>query len=114
MIGYRVARHDLRDLAAVLVNEVGRRLAGSQNEFQETAPPALGADLAAADEIAFRDDADQFSGRIDHGKPADVPLQHDAGGLGDGSVRQDGNDGPGHDLMRAHGSLRGSRSLTRA
>ena len=95
-------RHDLGDLAAVFVNKVGRRLTRAENEIQEAAALALGTDFAAADEIAFRDDADQFPGGIDHRKPADVPFQHEVCSFEDGGFRQDGKDRPGHDLMRAH------------
>ena len=75
--GHRICGHDFGDPAAVLVNEVGCRLTRAENEIQQSAALALGADFAAADEIAFRDDADQFSGGIDDGKPADMPLQHE-------------------------------------
>ena len=33
--GYRFVRHDLRDLAAVLVNKIGRRLTWAENEFRK-------------------------------------------------------------------------------
>jgi hypothetical protein len=104
----------ISDLAAVLVNKIGRRLTRVENEAQEMAAPALGADFTAADEIAFRDDADQFPGRIDHRQPADVPFQHKICSFEDGGFRQDGKDRPGHNLMRTHGNLREVRNRWRA
>ena len=67
------AGHDLGDLAAVLSNVIGR--VGTAHQKPEPAAAlALRADLAATNEIAFRDDADELAGRIDHGKPADMVL----------------------------------------
>ena len=54
----------------MFVNKVGCRLTGAENEIQQAAALALGTDFAAADEIAFRDDADQFPAGIDYRKPA--------------------------------------------
>ncbi|MHC2932871.1 hypothetical protein ACVJA9_007668 [Bradyrhizobium diazoefficiens] len=65
-----------------------------------------GADLAAADEVSFRDDADELAGVVDHREAADVPLQHDVGRLDDAGIGGDRDDRPGHDLMGAHGRLR--------
>ena len=59
--GERLRRHDLGYLAALLANEIGRSLARTEDECQETAAFALGAELAAAHEIAFRDNADELS-----------------------------------------------------
>ena len=56
------------------MNVIGRRFTGAEQEFEPAAALALCADFAAADEIAFRDDADQLAGRIDHRKSADMPL----------------------------------------
>jgi hypothetical protein len=66
---------------------LGCRLARTENEFQKPAALALGTDFTAAKEIALRDDADQFAGRVDHRKPADVPLQHSVGGFDDRNFR---------------------------
>ena len=88
--GERLRRHDLGDLAAVLMNEIGRRLAGAEDEFQELAALALRADFAAANEVALRDDADELACRIDHRKPADMLLQHGVCGFDDRGFRCDG------------------------
>ena len=40
--GKRLRRHDLGDLATVLVNEIGRRLAGAENESSETGRACAG------------------------------------------------------------------------
>src|SRR3954468_23389476 len=86
----------------MLMNVIGCGNAGAQQEFEPAAALALRADLAAANEIALRDDADQLAGGIDHRKPADTMLQHGFRGLEDGGARCDRDDGPGHDLMGAH------------
>jgi hypothetical protein len=41
------------------------RLTRAKKEFHQAAALALGADFAAAHEIAFRDDTDQLPGGID-------------------------------------------------
>jgi hypothetical protein len=89
----------------VLVNEIGCRLARTKNEPEKSTVLALSANLAPPNEIAFRDDADKLSGRIDHRKPTDVSLQHDVGSFHDGGLRFDGDNGPGHNLMSAHWCL---------
>ena len=70
------------DLAAMLMDIVGRGHAGAEQEFEPSAALALRADLAATDEVTFRHDADKLAGRIDHRKPADVMLQHGIGPAG--------------------------------
>src|SRR3954471_16922776 len=86
----------------MLMNVIGCGSAGAQQEFEPAAALALRADLAAANEIALRDDPDQLADRIDHRKPADMVPQHGIGGFEDGGVRRDRDDGSGHDLMSAH------------
>ena len=90
----------------MLVDEIGRRLARAEDEFQEPAALALRADFAAANEIAFRNDADELAVGVDDRKPADVLRQHGVGRIGDLGVRGDRYDRPGHDLVGAHGRLR--------
>ena len=70
--------------------------------LQKPAALALGADFTAANEIALGDDADELARRVDHGKPADVLLQHGVGGIDDRGLGCDGDDRPGHDLVGAH------------
>ena len=71
-----VGGHHLRDLAAVLVDEIAGRFTGPRmNRSQRRA--GAGADFAAADEVAFRNDADQLAGIVDDRETADMPLQHD-------------------------------------
>ena len=101
----RLRRHDLGYLAAVLANKIGCSLARTENEGQEAATFALGAEFAAANEIAFRDNADELSLGVHHRKAADLPLQHGVRGLDDRGVGCDGGDWPGHDLVGAHGEL---------
>jgi hypothetical protein len=62
------------------VHEVGSLLARAEKEIQQSAALALGTDFATADEIAFRDDADQFPAGIDYRKPA---SEHQLCGFGD-------------------------------
>src|ERR1700730_17401593 len=90
----------------MFVNEIGCLFARSENKFQKSAALALGADFAAANEIALRDDTDEFTGRIDHRKPADMLLEHVICSFDNRRLRRDGDDGAGHDLMGAHGDLR--------
>jgi hypothetical protein len=58
----------------MLMNVIGCGSAGTQQEFEPAAALALGADLAAANEIALRHDADELAAGIDHGKTADMAL----------------------------------------
>jgi hypothetical protein len=92
----------ISNLAAPLMNEVGRGPAGPDQELQPSAAFSLGADLGAADKVALRDDADQRSGFIDHRKSTDVMLQHVVCCFDDKSVGSDGYNLPRHDLMCAH------------
>src|SRR6266540_2602856 len=86
----------------MLMNVIGCGSAGAKQEFEPAATLALRADLAAANEIALRDDPDEFAGGIDHRQPADMMMQHGFGRFEDGSVRCDRDDGTGHDLMGTH------------
>src|SRR5258705_12734662 len=86
----------------MLMNVIGCGSAGAQQEFEPAAALALRADLAAANEIALRDDPDPLADRIDHRKAADMIPQHGIGGRADGGARRDRDDGPGHGLMSAH------------
>src|SRR5438128_2692556 len=86
----------------MFMNVVGCGHAGTKQEFEPAAALALRADLAAANEIALRDDPDQLAGGIDHRQSADMTLQHGFRGFEDGGVRRGRDDGPGHDLMGAH------------
>src|SRR3984893_19563916 len=100
--GVRLRGHDLPNLAAPLMNEVGRGPAGPDQELQPSAAFSLGADLGAADKVALRDDADQPSGFIDHRKSTDVIPQHAVCCVDDRSVDSDGYNLSCHDLMCAH------------
>src|SRR6266702_1163092 len=101
--GQRIPGHDFGYPAAVFLNKIGRRLAGAENESEPSAALALRADFAAAEEITFRDDTDELASLVNHRKAADMRSQQDIGSLKDGSLRCDGYDGSGHDLMGAHG-----------
>ena len=79
----------------MLVNEIGCRLARAEDELQPAPALALGADFAAADEVALGDDADELAGCVDHRKAADMPLQHEIGGIDDGGVGCDRDDRTG-------------------
>ena len=67
----------------MFVHEVGSRRARAEKEIQQSAALALGTDFATADEIAFRDDADQFPAGIDYRKPANSLSEHQLCGFGD-------------------------------
>src|SRR4029077_13857735 len=77
----RLGGHDRRNLAAVLLHEVGSRPAGTKDEFQEAAASALRADFAAANEVALGKHADQLARGVHDRKAADVLSQHDDRGL---------------------------------
>src|SRR6185312_112202 len=62
----RIAGHDVRNLAAMLMNVIGRGRAGAQQESEPASALALRTDFATADEIALRDDPYQSAGRIDY------------------------------------------------
>src|SRR6266702_4299989 len=87
----------------MLMDEVASRFASAEDESQPTPPLAAGTDFATADEVSFRDDADELACVVDHGEAADVSLQHDVRRLKNIGVRGDRNDRPGHDLVGAHG-----------
>src|SRR5436309_13386489 len=89
----------------MLMNVIGCGGAGAKQEFEPAATLALRADLAASNEIALRDDADQLAGRIDHRKSADMKLQHGFRRPQYGGVGRDRHDGTCHDLMGAHATF---------
>jgi len=70
--------------------------------LQPFRPLAAGADLATAQKIAFRDDADELASVVHDGKAADMGPQHDPGRFLDRGVRRDGDHVFRHDLVRAH------------
>jgi hypothetical protein len=100
--GAGIRYHDLPHLATSFMHEVGRRPSRTDKKFEPPAAFSLSPDLGTSDKVALRDDADQRSGLIHHGKAADVFIQHDVGGIDHGSVGGDGDDLPCHDLVRAH------------
>src|SRR6476660_3428606 len=89
----------------MLTDVVGCGCAGAKQEFEPAAALALRVDFAATNEIALRDDADQPASGVDHRKPADMMLQHGVRSFEDGGVGRNRDDGPGHDLVGAHGDL---------
>ena len=99
----RILSHDVLDLASAFVDEIRSRSAGADEELQPSRPLASSADFAAAEEIAFRDDADQLARVVQYGQAADVGPKHDPGCILDRGVRRDGNDILGHDVVSAHG-----------
>jgi len=75
----------------------------SSKKLQPATALALGADLGAPEEVAFRDNADQMAGGIKHGQPADMIAKHGLDGLSDRAVCADRDHLRRHDLVRAHG-----------
>jgi len=103
--GDRRRGHDFVDPATVFVDEIPRRLAWTEYEFQPTTAASARADFTTANEIALRDNANQLACRVDDGQAADMPRQHYSGRLHDRRVWVDCNDGLGHDLVSAHDGL---------
>lgn len=60
------------------------------------------ADLAATQEVAFRNHADQVASVVDDGQPADVHPKHDLRGFLDRRVRGYGDDVSRHDMNCVH------------
>ena len=81
---------------------LGGEPAGPEQKLEPFRPAALGADLAAAQKVAFRDDADQLARRVDNRQAADSVLQHQARRLQQRFMRPDGNDLPRHDIANLH------------
>ena len=100
--GDGIARHDLSDLPAALVDEVRGRIAGAEKELKPAATPALRADLASPQKVALRQDADQSSSRIDHWQATDMVIHHQLRGIENGCLGSDSDDVSRHDLMCAH------------
>ena len=65
--------------------------------------------VSESQEIALGDDADQLPAPIGHWKAAEVVIEHQLGRLDDRSAGRDGDDIPGHDLVRAHGNFLAKR-----
>ena len=103
--GPRMRCHDLRDFTARCLHVFLSELARTEDEFEPLRTLALGADFAAAQKIAFRDDTDQFALGIDHRQAADPVLQHHARRLHDRLVSADGYDVLRHHIFDLHGSL---------
>src|ERR1700682_4806645 len=110
--GERLRRHDLGDRATMLVNEIGCSFARAENECQPAGALALRADFTTANEITLRYDTDEFAGRVDHRKPADMLPQHGVCGFDDRGLRRNCDDRAVHYLMRAHWGLRGFEIAT--
>jgi hypothetical protein len=84
--------------AGIFVREATR----TEKIFQPARPPALRSGFGPTQEIAFRHDADEATFPVDHGQPADVPLQHDARGLRHGIVRPHRDDRRRHHISSLH------------
>ena len=63
--------------------------ARTHEKFEPARAAALGVGFAAAQEVAFRQHADQGALLVDHRQPADVMLQHQARGLQHGRILVD-------------------------
>src|SRR3569833_87774 len=102
--------HDLRNLASVLVNEIGGGLSRPKDKSQPASTLAPGADFSPADEVSFGNHADELARGVDYRQAADMALQHDSCRLHNGGSGSDGGDRAGHDLMGTHWELRYSRA----
>src|SRR5665213_684139 len=98
----RIWRHDLSDPAASFMYEVGCDAARSDEKCQPPTTVTLSADFDAAYEVALRHDTHQGARFVDHRESADMILQHDVCGMGDGCISRDRKDPVGHDLVGAH------------
>ena len=67
-------------LAHVVLGDLSDR---SHQEFEPPDAWTLRADLATADEVPFRDHADQPARLVNHRKAADMMLQHEVCGIQD-------------------------------
>ena len=104
-----IRRHDLADLAAMRMNEIGGDPVGSDQETSASGRALRSVPISARRmKSPSRNDADQSARCVDHGQPADMVPQHRFGGLDDARIGADRNDVLGHDLMRAHRGVSGS------
>ncbi|MCP1773532.1 hypothetical protein J2R73_008800 [Bradyrhizobium japonicum] len=95
-------RHDVLDFSAALVNELRGRPPWSHEKFQPGRVAASSSDLAAAEKIALRDDADEIASIVDDRQPTDMHLKHDLRGFFDCRVRRYGDDVSRHDMNCVH------------
>ena len=80
-----------------------RQPAWPHQVFEPARPPALRPGFRPPEKVAFGYDSDQAAFLVDHGQPADMPLQHDANGLQDGAFRLDRYDRRCHYIPDFHG-----------
>src|SRR5262249_53761681 len=95
--------HDVTDAAAartgVLISEPTR----SDEVFDPSRSPPLGADLASAQEITLGDDAGELPRAVDHRQTTDFVLQHEMCRRRDRRIGSYRKDGWGHDILCFHG-----------
>jgi hypothetical protein len=72
----RIQCHYLPNLATLLMHELGRRPGRTHEKLEPSASLSLRPDLAAANEIAFRNNPDQLASFPNHGKATKVLMQH--------------------------------------
>ena len=94
--------HDIRDLAGMRVDIFVRQAAGSDQKIEPVRPTPLRRRLGSAQEIAFRDDAEELSIGIDDRQAADFMPQHQLHGLQDRCIRPDRENRPCHDVFGVH------------
>ena len=58
--------------------------------------------LTTAEKITFRQNTDKLMLLIDDRQAADVVLKHNSGGLNDGGIRIDRDNGLRHHIFRLH------------
>src|SRR5262249_46557846 len=98
----RPGGHHVFDVAGMGMDIFLGETAWADQEFEPARPLAFGAGLAAAQEIALRDHADQSALLIDDWETADVVQQHEPDGFEDARFGRDRNHAGGHDIADFH------------
>src|SRR5208282_3903359 len=73
--GAGIGGHDFIDFSAGGVHVFSGEPSGPDEKLEPLWPPALGADLAAAQKVSFRHHADEIACRVDDRETADAVLQ---------------------------------------
>src|SRR5208282_971765 len=101
--GAGIGGHDFGDFFAGDMHVFSGEPSGPEEKLEPLWSTALCADLAAAQKVAFRYDADELTCCVDDRETADAVLQHQVRRLENRFVGPDGNYVPRHDITNSHG-----------
>jgi hypothetical protein len=103
--GLHVRGHDLAYAHGVCAGVLAGELARTGQQFHPAAAVFFGAEFAAAQEVAFGDNAHKRPLGVGDGQPADASFEHQSHRRGHGGFGAHGGRGHGHHIAGFHGVL---------